>query len=107
VEEICDILSGFESEEPTDFSFASFLDLTRGTTTFIAHDRQIQTVLQNIFSVSFRNNLAIYDSFIMRKEIGPKLADYFIELNPYLSPEKLQGKKFERTRKPVRTWRKI
>jgi manganese-dependent inorganic pyrophosphatase len=77
VEEICAILSEFESEKPTDFSFASFLDLTRGTTTFIAHNHQVQAVLQDIFSVSFQHNLAVYDSFIMRKEIGPKLADYF------------------------------
>lgn len=76
-EEICQTLNALESEEPTDLSFASFIDLGDEGTVFVTPDQYAQSVLEAIFSVKFKNNLAELDSYVMRKEIGPKLTDYF------------------------------
>lgn len=76
--EIIHLLHSLQSEHETDYSFASLIDLSNNTTLFLTNDSSLQRILTTVFSVAFEHNVATYPTFILRKEIGPKLHEYFL-----------------------------
>jgi hypothetical protein len=64
-------------EENFDFAFATFVDLEKARNTFIVPDEEVGKVIGEILGVNFKNNTAHYPKIIMRKEIMPKIKEYF------------------------------
>lgn len=80
-EEITQSLSDVIEEENFDFAFATFVDLDEARNTFVVPDEKVGNLIGEILGVEFNDNIAHYPKIIMRKEIMPKIKDYFDRKN--------------------------
>lgn len=71
--EIIEILHRLKTENSLDRIFISIIDLGQENNTFVSDEAETQILLAGIFSVQFKNNVALRPGFIMRKEIVPLL----------------------------------
>ena len=75
--EIVQSLKDVMAEEKFDFTFATFVDLEKARNTFVVPDEKVGNLIGEIIGLKFENNIAHYPKIIMRKEIMPKIKNYF------------------------------
>mgnify|MGYP001423483986 CR=1 FL=1 len=76
-DEIVRSLQEVIDEEKFDFAFATLVDLEKARNTFVVPNEKVGNLLGEILGVKFENNIAHYPKIIMRKEIMPKIKEYF------------------------------
>ncbi len=76
-DQIVESLQEVIDEEGFDFAFATFVDLEKAINTFVVPNDQVGNLVGEILGVSFENNIAHYPKIIMRKEIMPKIKEFF------------------------------
>jgi len=74
-DETIGILANLKSELSLDQIFISLIDLGEGFNIFITTESETQELLAKILGIEFRENAAIRDGFIMRKEIVPLIKE--------------------------------
>jgi inorganic pyrophosphatase/exopolyphosphatase len=74
------IIDDLSRKNGLEFNMLNVVDLSGNVSYFLSRDRKVKKILAEVFGVIFKNDLAKYPQLILRKEIFPKLNDYFKQL---------------------------
>lgn len=77
LDEIKSALKEIEAQEGFDFVLVTCVDLEKARNTFIVEGGKNEKLLGDILGVKFEDGIAHYPEIIMRKEIMPKIKDYY------------------------------
>jgi len=69
--QILKILNEFKQEKDLSMAFLTSCDLEKDFNLFVTSDKEMQELLEKIFKVDFKDNVARRDGLILRKEIIP------------------------------------
>lgn len=78
--EVQTALKEIQAENHFALLFLSCIDIEKGYNIFVADDKKSQELVSKILRVKFKGGSATNDRVIMRKEINPKVRDYFTKL---------------------------
>ena len=74
-DELLQILKDLKTKDGLDKIFMSVIDLGEGFNAFVTDDVEMQPILSEALGITFEDNLAFRDGYIMRKEIAPLLKE--------------------------------
>ncbi len=77
LKDIFDTIKDTKTNKKLDCVFLTCTDIGEAENTFVANDKETQKILSDILDIKFSGNVAKRPGIIMRKEIMPKLKEYF------------------------------
>lgn len=78
-DEILQILDTLKKDNSVHDAFLSLIDVMEGKTIFVVPNPTLRDVLTKALHVDFVDTIAIRDSILMRKQIGPILKDWYAQ----------------------------
>ena len=76
-DEIKKALREVQEKGKFDFAFLTCVDLEKARNTFVVPDKKTADLIGRIIGIKFENCIARYPEIIMRKEIMPKIKEFF------------------------------